>query len=302
MRSQPYLQRFIDFVTKNQLAVHHLRLLQGDDLIDSWDSKPVAPLDQRSITKSVVALAFGCMREEYQLNTTDPVLDYFPDLAAAWLDSPWRDVTLEHLLTMSHGQPGKRLMARFRAANDNKDWLPLCFEDEFISPPGRVFRYSNTGPYLLGIILSSLIQEPLEDYIQRHVLGPLGISKPAYLFDPKGRFFSGSGMQFTIDDLVKLARAIARGSTASGAPWVPVDWLKQVTAPAIETGFNEPERSHYGYYFWLARKNSWYMSGANSQIALYTPEKDLLFCCNGRVPDSARINTAYWDLVFPAVP
>ena len=222
MGKHPYLQKVINYIAAQSLSVAHLRLFQGGQLIDKWDALPVMPLDQRSITKAVVALAFGCMTVDYGLDTTDSVLSFFPEYAAQLEDTPWQDVQIAHLLTMSHGQPGQRLMADYRRNHREDDWLQFCFFDKFIDRPGASFRYTNTAPYLLGLIMSAQINEPLADYIQRRIFDPLDIPRPTYTYDPDGRFFSGSGIHMSTDDLARLAVAVAESDDEQ---WVPCQWL-----------------------------------------------------------------------------
>src|SRR5262249_20574148 len=45
-----------------------------------------------------------------------------------------------------------------------------------IRPPGEVYAYSNYGAALAGYIVAQVSGEPYAQYVQRHILDPLGMS------------------------------------------------------------------------------------------------------------------------------
>src|SRR5262245_13775860 len=90
-----------------------------------------------------------------------------------------RPVTLRNLMTHTPGfeEPLKRLVTDRRerlAAPEQvvKAWIPGR-----IFPPGEVPAYSNYGVTLAGYILERVSGEPYDDYVDRHIFAPLGMTQ-----------------------------------------------------------------------------------------------------------------------------
>ncbi|NEQ47305.1 MAG: serine hydrolase [Leptolyngbya sp. SIOISBB] len=131
-----------------------------------------------SITKQFTAAAILQLQEQGKLDVQATVATYLPDY-------PNGDrITLHHLLTHTAGIPNltsfpdylewmgqsttlKELVDRFRD-------LPLEFE------PGEQFRYSNSGYVLLTQVIEAVSGQPYADYLQAHLLRPLGLENTGY--------------------------------------------------------------------------------------------------------------------------
>jgi CubicO group peptidase (beta-lactamase class C family) len=131
-----------------------------------------------SMTKSFTALAILRLRDEGRLALEDPVGRYVPELRA--LPHPTRDspeVTIRHLLTHSAGFPednpwGDRQLAVSEATLS--DWMRGGIP--FSSAPGVAFEYSNYGFAILGQVVARVSGMRYRDYVDRHILQPLGLT------------------------------------------------------------------------------------------------------------------------------
>ena len=90
-------------------------------------------------------------------------------------------VTMANLLTHTAG-----FEEQFAAqlAEDQQDVLPLReflirYMPERVYPPGEYFAYSNYGTALAGYIVEQVSGEPYEQYIEEHILKPLGMESSA---------------------------------------------------------------------------------------------------------------------------
>ncbi|HEU5422376.1 MAG TPA: serine hydrolase domain-containing protein [Nitrolancea sp.] len=158
-----------------------------------------------SVTKSFTALAVMQLFEAGKLALDDPVTRYLPEFRlrdAAHAGA----ITVHHFLTHAGGLPP--LPSRFFAfaqaaaadphANKKPEWEAdhaafARFEDLMdylaereitpLGPPGAQFSYCNEGFVLLGAIVERVSGEPYPDYILRHILEPLGMTRSTFEAD-----------------------------------------------------------------------------------------------------------------------
>jgi CubicO group peptidase (beta-lactamase class C family) len=148
------------------------------------DVAATAPVDAdtvfriASMTKSFTALAILKLRDEGRLSLDDPASKYVPEmarLAPATADSP--AITIRHLLTHSEGFPednpwGDRQLARSDATLGR--WIEGGIP--FSNAPGVAFEYSNYGFAILGRIVARASGMRYRDYVDAHILRPLGMT------------------------------------------------------------------------------------------------------------------------------
>jgi CubicO group peptidase (beta-lactamase class C family) len=186
-----------------------------------------------SITKQFTAVAVLQLAERGKLRLDDALARYVPGL-------PFGDhVALYHLLTQTSGIASYTAVAALMNEADRPHTqaqvlasfadTPLAFE------PGARFQYSNSNYYLLGMVIEKTTGGSYEDYLQRNVLGPAGMSRtstidapdapntaagyavhdgaivPAAPLDMSLPFAAGA-LRSTPGDLVKWDRALAGDS------------------------------------------------------------------------------------------
>lgn len=118
----------------------------------------------------------------------------YEDLAGKYLDSTWiqketaEKVKIKHLLTHTSGLGSffndtysKTSRLRLREIDD---WKPLVKDDKPEFEPGTRWSYSNTGMFLLGVIIEKASGMGYYDYIREHISKPAGmINSDCYEMD-----------------------------------------------------------------------------------------------------------------------
>lgn len=107
-------------------------------------------------SKAFVSAAVGCAVREKLLSLEERVVDCFPESCPAEIPELLGELRLKHLLTMSMGFAHPLLMGgdnRKRLLHSEPDWTAFCLRQPIRDVPGSVFRYSNAGPYLLGVLI-----------------------------------------------------------------------------------------------------------------------------------------------------
>jgi CubicO group peptidase (beta-lactamase class C family) len=135
-----------------------------------------------SISKAFVSAAAMLLVEEGRLALDDPIHEYLADLPSEWLG-----VTVRQLLTHTSGIPDYEEIQtyeayRFRFTPEEiirvAHTRPMDFE------PGTGWFYSNTGYFLLSLIVERIEGRPLGDVLQTRIFGPLGMGQSG-MTDPE---------------------------------------------------------------------------------------------------------------------
>jgi len=129
-----------------------------------------------SVTKTFTASAVMMLIEEGKVSLDDAISKYVPDLPDAW-----KVVTIRQLLNHTSGIKTNLEMPppcsftydclNYTQADVIKETacLPLNF------PPGERFEYSNTGYFLLGMLIESVSGKTYEQFLTERIFVPLGM-------------------------------------------------------------------------------------------------------------------------------
>ncbi len=185
---------------------------------------------------SKVAFGYMVMRlvDEGVLDLDKPVYQYLPkplpeysnyaDLAD---DQRYKQITARMLLSHTAG------FANYRAYEDDHK-LKIHFT------PGSRFAYSGEGILLLQFVLETVTKKPLEELMQQHVFGPLGMTRTSMVWQPRfesdyangydeyGRSLgpqrrthadAAGSMQTTVSDFARFMQAVMEGRLLKPKTW-----------------------------------------------------------------------------------
>ena len=147
-----------------------------------------------SITKQFTAAAVLLLAEAGKLELDDPLSKHLPDLPIRQ-----QEVTIRNLLQHTSGVksftelPSYRGLMQRDVSHDDIlariAGLPLQFE------PGEQYRYSNSGFYLLGIVIEKASGRSYEDFLQHHIFTPLEMDHTYY--DRGAKIIPGRAQGYT---------------------------------------------------------------------------------------------------------
>jgi CubicO group peptidase (beta-lactamase class C family) len=142
-----------------------------------------------SLTKQFTAMAIMQLQEQGKLRIGDPVCKYLTDCPAAW-----QPITLRHLLTHGSGIPNVSSLPEWdevlgRRTYRRRDFVRLFRDLPLQFAPGEKFKYSNSGYFLLGLVIERASGKSYGDYLHDHVFGPLGMTHS--LFDDNRNLVPG---------------------------------------------------------------------------------------------------------------
>ena len=244
-----------------------------------------------SMNKMFTATAVARLVEAGRLSFDDPI--------SKWVDETWLPktvtdkITVRHLITHTSGLGSyfndvydKSSRALFRKLDDYK---PLIKDEKPAFTPGERFQYSNTGMFLLGVIIEKVTGEDYFEHIRKVIYGPAGMTDSdcyemdypvenlaiGYSPDWKSPYKwqnnlykhvlkggpAGGGFS-TVKDLHRFALALLGG--------------KLVTKPTLETLWTDFKGANYGYGFTVVQSpggkavgHAGGFPGINSQLDIY---------------------------------
>jgi len=156
----------------------HLRGF-GRDRPGGGAPSPKTPFPLGSTTKSFTALAVMQLVEAGKIRLDDPVQRYLPWFRVADPRAS-AEISVRHLLNQTSGLPtwvGEVPLADFDDSPDATERQARALTTlKLTRPVGSAFEYSNTNYNLLGPIIEVASGESYEDYVQKHIFTPLGMS------------------------------------------------------------------------------------------------------------------------------
>jgi len=144
------------------------------------DSPPVtidSIFDLASISKVVGTTSMAMIL--YQRGLLDleaPVVAIVPEFTGE--DPNRRDVTMHMLLAHASGLPAYEKL--YLKAKTREKLLGAAFSAPLTADPGTRTAYSDMGFIILGVALERIADENLDQFCQRELFGPLGMTHTAY--------------------------------------------------------------------------------------------------------------------------
>lgn len=147
------------------------------------DGEPVTastPMRVASLSKSFTALAVMRLVEEGEVDLDRPVRAYLPEFT---LDDPRvEDVTVRHLLNHTSGMADSEFPDERRGGPTNLEEFVAGMRDAGLAAePGTQSSYHNPNYHVAARLVEVVSGEPIDAYLRRHVLDPLGMESSLML-------------------------------------------------------------------------------------------------------------------------
>lgn len=164
------------------------RKLDGEPGLDGVPA-PAEPMtedtifDLASLSKTIATTtAFMQLYEQGKVQIDEPVQTYLPDFNPT--NDPRRaQVTVRMLLTHTSGIAGDLSLDGPWGLDkpDKAEGIHRALGAWVVYGPGELFHYSDINFILVGTIIERITGQPLDEYVQRNVFAPLGLSETRYL-------------------------------------------------------------------------------------------------------------------------
>lgn len=138
-----------------------------------------------SITKQFTALMLLQLVEQGKVGLTDPVEKYVPEIKSIPKFRPDTPaITLLQLATMTSGLAREPKGPADHSVGPVGGWTQKVLvslpQTTYQYEPGTQYLYSNIGYATLGLALERAAGRPFTEYVQEHIVKPLGMTRTAF--------------------------------------------------------------------------------------------------------------------------
>jgi CubicO group peptidase (beta-lactamase class C family) len=281
--------------------------------------------DLASLTKVVATTpAAMVLVDEGRLSLDAPVSSYLPAFGGGSKDV----VTIRHLLSHSAGLPAWAPFHREVRGKDAVASRATSIELEY--EPGTRSQYGDLAMIVLGAIIESVSAEPLEVFVERQVLEPLGMEGTLFRPSPerkgeiapteedrwRGRLLWGevhdenayvmggvaghAGLFGAAGDLARFAQAMLNEGLVGSTRWVTSRTIQEFTKRAGVAGssrglgWDTPGTDPFLGGGWS--QSSYGHTGLTGTLLWIDPEKDLFIVLLTNRVYPSRDNEAFSDV------
>ncbi|XOV93079.1 MAG: serine hydrolase [Bacteroidota bacterium] len=214
-----------------------------------------------SITKQFTAAAILKLRDEGKLDLDDPITKYIEDYPMHG-----HKITIKHLLTHTSGIQSYTGMEEFRdIVKDDyttEDLTNFFKYQPMRFAPGEEWNYSNSGYFLLGVIIEKASGMSYEEYINTNFFQPLGMThssygSPAKIIKNRAKGYKKEEEEYFNADYISMSQPFSAGALLSTVDdlykWYDAMMKDQVISSSsreeAQTSFvlNNGEKTGYGY-------------------------------------------------------
>jgi CubicO group peptidase (beta-lactamase class C family) len=137
---------------------------------------PQTPMYIGSQSKSFTGLAIAQLVEQGFVDLNSPVQAYIPWFQVADQEAS-RTITVSHLLHHTSGLSDQGFLTILSDTATNEDAVRALASAKLTAPVGTKFQYFNLGYVVLAVIVQNVSGMPYEEYIQKYILEPLGMTR-----------------------------------------------------------------------------------------------------------------------------
>lgn len=216
-----------------------------------------------SVTKQFTAMLIMQLKQERKLNLQATISDYLP-----WFRKDIGNrITIHHLLSHTSGLPnytGSSNLADIqRGKFSHKEVAEKYCSGNPEFEPGSRFQYSNSGYFLLGLIVEAIAKKPFATVLKEKIFDPVGmknsgIDSPSALITNRA-----AGYEYSFDGYVNTDHIDMESSIfAAGAIYSTVAdlflWQQALFGNKLLSNENtdlmlKPNLGGYGYGFYINR-------------------------------------------------
>lgn len=216
---------------------------------------PITKFRIGSITKQFTAMGILLLQDQGKLDVQDPISKHL-----AQAPDTWSPVTIHHLLTHTSGVPSYTSMPEYgqqMMLHQSLEEMMERFQDKPLDfQPGERFSYSNSGYFLLGVIIERASGQSYEDYLREQVFEPLNMKDTGYdrgekILKHRAAGYTRRGGQVFHDRYLDMSQPYAAGALYSTVEdlnrWDQALRARKLLSEKGYEQFFRPDKQSYAY-------------------------------------------------------
>ena len=241
------------------------------------------PPDLRSATKSITALLVGIAIDRGEIPSLQSnVASLLPEYRDLLMKDPQKaGITVEHLLTMRSGLACDDWDPKSPGHEDKmykqRDWVAFWAKQPMQTSPGERFSYCTGNVIALGVVLEGATGMRFDQYAEKYLFAPLGITSATWARWNKGKSVDAGGhLRMAPEDFLRIGQLVLARGMANGVHVVSEKWIAAMTTPHADI---PGQTQQYGYLWWLDRTKSpklpptplWWAQGNGGSLLIVMP-------------------------------
>jgi CubicO group peptidase (beta-lactamase class C family) len=308
----------LNILNEKYKNVHSVLLVKNGKLIfeeyfQGYHRNRIHPI--QSDTKSITSILIGIAIDQRIISNLDKkVYEFFPNYKGTkWVDQKY-EINIKHALTMTAGldwdertYPHGDSRNNNTAMNNSIDWIEFIMNKEMARTPGERFNYTSGLSILLGGIIKNASGLYADDFAEKYLFKPLGITDYKWYRNYDNTIHTGGGLQLKPRDMAKIGYLMLKGGIWQGKQIVSHNWVNESTQAHIEAGGYE-----YGYQWWRGKTinnnriiEAFWAWGHGGQFILILPSLDLVVVFTAKHRDNPGFSKRAFDMlsnyIIPAV-
>jgi CubicO group peptidase (beta-lactamase class C family) len=212
-----------------------------------------------SVAKSFTATLLGLAIDHGFISGVDvSVFDFFPQLQDLNV-GPKRDITLEHLVTMTSGLEWDETSRSLRdPLNDLTAWLNLTrntsedpvravLERPMVAAPGTLYRYGGGNTNVLGKAVQNAVGQRLDGFARRYLFEPLAIQRVWWWLLRDDFVYASGDIALRPRDMARVGLMYLNGGMRNGRRILSPEWVEASASPYTEIPPSDPHFGRNGF-------------------------------------------------------
>ncbi|MFW9770242.1 MAG: serine hydrolase domain-containing protein [Candidatus Thorarchaeota archaeon] len=236
-----------------------------------------------SCTKSFTGALIGiAIKEGFIDNVSQRMIDFFPNRTIDNMDARKEAITLEHLLTMTHGldwnewnnsysDPENMYNRMFLQSGDPVQFfldLPTAYD------PGTHWVYTTGASHMLSAIIQEATGMTTRAFAQDYLFDPLNMTIGGWATDNQGINNGGTLLYVTPRAMTKLGLLYLNNGTWNGREIMTEEYVTQSSTPYVNADLLAPE---YGYQWWVDSEQGVFSAmGSEGQYIHVVPDYSIV--------------------------
>ena len=215
-----------------------------------------------SVAKSFLSALIGIAIDEGLIDSIeDPATKYLPDFK----DTGYEGIKIKNILQMSSGvgfnedyaDPNSDINKFGRAAARGTPFRDFAKTLKNEKEQGTFNHYVSIDTQVLGMILESVSNMPLREYLSKKIWSKIGMESDAYyITDKTGVDMALGGLNATLRDYSKFGYLYLNNGSWFDEQIVPKEWVKASHTPDADhlmpnAGELSSSEWGYGYQWWV---------------------------------------------------